>query len=112
MAAALRTLAGEPGRRIALLGEMLELGEVSEAAHAGLAPLCADLTEVYLVGAGMRPLADALRGSARWFESAEDDLLETLTTSLRSGDTLLVKGSNRVFWARGFVQRLIERLTS
>lgn len=112
MAAALTTLTGEPGQRIALLGEMLELGAVSAAAHADLAPLCADLDGVYLVGEGMRPLAEALGDRAHWSASADDNLLETLTDRLKPGDTLLVKGSNRVFWARGFVSKLIERLTS
>ncbi len=112
MAAALTTLAGEPGRRIALLGEMLELGDASEAAHAGLAPLCADLDAVFLVGPGMRPLAEALGGRARWTERADEALLDALQAELSPGVTLLVKGSNRVFWARGFVQRLIEHFTS
>jgi UDP-N-acetylmuramoyl-tripeptide--D-alanyl-D-alanine ligase len=112
MTAALKTLNTEPGRRLALLGEMLELGEASVSAHAGLAPLCTDLDGVLLVGEGMKPLSEALGGRARWHEAATPELLEAVAGMLETGDTLLVKGSNRVFWAHRFVPRLIERLTS
>lgn len=116
MAAALKTLVEAPGRRFALLGEMLELGEASAAAHADLAPLCAELDGIYLAGEGMRPLADTLLeqypGLAQWCETPDDALQTTLAADLAPGDTLLIKGSNRVFWARNFVEILSARLTS
>ena len=112
MAASLRSFASEPGRRIALLGEMLELGGDSHRAHEELAPLCEALDVIYLVGPGMRPLADALGTAAHWHETADDTLREELARQLRSNDHLLIKGSNRVFWAAGFTASLIERLTS
>ncbi|MGE0622594.1 MAG: UDP-N-acetylmuramoyl-tripeptide--D-alanyl-D-alanine ligase [Pseudomonadales bacterium] len=116
MAGALETLAGEPGRRFALLGEMLELGDASAAAHRDLAPLCGRLDGVWCVGAGMRALADALGDGAgfvvRFVESPSEELLADLTRTLHPGDTLLVKGSNRVFWARKFVDRIAAALTS
>jgi len=112
MAGALMTLAAEPGRRFALLGEMLELGDASEAAHRDLAPLCKTLTGLWCVGPGMKPLADVLGVSARYVDSPTDELLEDLVGTLRPGDTLLVKGSNRVFWTRNFVDRLASALTS
>ncbi len=99
MAAALGVL-GEvaaPGARIALLGEMRELGDQSDAFHAGLAPLIvqAGVTRAILVGKAMAPLADALRRqiSVRHFDTAAQaqDALD-----LARGDVLLVKGSNGV----------------
>jgi len=112
MAAALQSFATEPGRRIALLGEMLELGDASASAHEGLAPLCEQLDVIHLVGAGMRPLADALGERAQWYAAADEALLTQIGDSLQAGDSLLIKGSNRVFWANGFTANLIERLTS
>lgn len=115
MKAALIGLAGrsEP-RRFALLGEMLELGDDSASFHRALAEHTGELTGVYCVGEGMRALYDALPPSRRvlWTPQADDALLDTIACALTPGDALLVKGSNRIFWARGFVARLIERLTS
>jgi UDP-N-acetylmuramoyl-tripeptide--D-alanyl-D-alanine ligase len=61
MAATLKTFGAQkvPGRRIAVLGAMRELGETSDAFHAGLAPhieaACVDYA--ILVGEEMAPLA-------------------------------------------------------
>jgi hypothetical protein len=66
MGATLRSLAAEKieGRRLAVLGTMLELGEFSDEAHAGLAPIILEtgVDELFLVGEPTRPLADALEG--------------------------------------------------
>jgi UDP-N-acetylmuramoyl-tripeptide--D-alanyl-D-alanine ligase len=114
MAAALRTLAAEPaGRRFALVGEMLELGADGPAYHRNLAPLCADLDGVFCIGEGMRALADALAAAGRpgyWQAQADDALLDRLAAALRAGDMLLVKGSNRVFWVKNYLDRLLQRL--
>ncbi len=112
MAASLKSFATEPGRRIAVLGEMLELGDGSAAAHLGLAPLCEDLDALYLVGEGMRPLAELLGDSAHWQASADASLETALINRLQPGDRLLIKGSNRVFWANGFTAGLRAHLTS
>jgi UDP-N-acetylmuramoyl-tripeptide--D-alanyl-D-alanine ligase len=100
MEAAFKTLAarvpGPGGRRIAALGDMLELGANEQAFHAGLAPHlegAADL--VYCAGPRMRALWDALPESQRgaYAESAAA-LIPILRESLKGGDVLLVKGSN------------------
>ncbi len=112
MKAALEQLGGGPGPRVAVLGEMLELGDDGPAFHAALAPLCEPLDRVVLVGEGMRPLCDRLKPQQQWAwrERADDTLLEMLVDGLQSGDRVLVKGSNRVFWANRFVARLREAL--
>ena len=97
MAAALGVLGEVPGRRVALLGEMRELGSRSEAFHAALAPLvtAAGVTRAILVGKAMAPLADALKRqiSVRHVDTA-DEAAQAL--DLATGDVLLVKGSNGV----------------
>ena len=115
MKAALTALAERPGgRRFALLGEMLELGSESAAFHRGLAPFAEALDGVWCVGAGMRALADALPEGKRlgWFEQADEALTGSLAGQLGAGDVLLVKGSNRVFWAQGYVRSLQDSLES
>jgi UDP-N-acetylmuramoyl-tripeptide--D-alanyl-D-alanine ligase len=113
MRAALQTLAARPEpRRFALLGEMLELGEEGPDYHRALAKWTAGLTGVYCVGEGMRALFDALpEDLARaWFPAVDDALTQQLSRELRPGDVLLVKGSNRVFWAKDYVKTLTTNL--
>lgn len=113
MAAALANLGNSPGRAIAVLGEMLELGAASAAHHEALAPACARIDLIAGVGAGMKPLMAKLPATKRWLwrQQADDALLQTLLTGLRPGDQVLIKGSNRVFWATQFAARLATALT-
>jgi len=104
MRATLKVLAAERAdRRIAVLGEMRELGESSEAYHAALAvPIDeAGVSRAVLVGQGMLPLAKALEGRVETVHvpdaAAAAQILATLITP---GDAVLVKGSNGVGLAR------------
>ena len=112
MRAALLGLRNDQGRTIAVLGEMLELGAESDAYHKALAEECGHVDRVVAVGAGMRALYDRLSSPQRWLwrESADDELLEELANGIRAGDRVLIKGSNRIFWARQFVARLASAL--
>ena len=101
MVAALSVLAsrvpGGSGRRIAVLGEMKELGPESERLHAELAEpvLAADVARVYTLGDGMRALRRSLppRLLAPHSESV-DELERLLRGELAAGDVVLVKGSH------------------
>lgn len=115
MAAALAALAGAPagsGRRVAVLGEMLELGAAAPRYHRELAAACAGIDGVFCVGAGTAPLYDALPASRRmgFAEEAGPTFVRRCAEGLRAGDSVLVKGSNRVFWANGFVDALRREL--
>jgi UDP-N-acetylmuramoyl-tripeptide--D-alanyl-D-alanine ligase len=101
MGATLRSLAAEKveGRRLAVLGTMLELGEHSDAAHAGLAPdvLGAGVQELILVGEATRPLAAALDGKLPVTVVANAaGATEALLARLGPGDAVLVKASNGI----------------
>ena len=112
MKAALEQLGGASGRKVAVLGEMLELGDEGPAYHAGLEPWCRPLDRVVAVGTGIQGLFERLQPRQRWLWRSEADnaLLQTLAEELRAGDRVLVKGSNRVFWTNRFVTRLCEAL--
>ena len=112
MRAALLNLHSDGGRTIAVLGEMLELGGESDAYHKGLAEACRHIDRIVAVGDGMRVLYDELAEPQRWLwqERADDSLLEELVHGIRPGDRVLVKGSNRVFWASQFAARLAAAL--
>jgi UDP-N-acetylmuramoyl-tripeptide--D-alanyl-D-alanine ligase len=101
MAAAFSVLAGyvprERGRRIAILGDMKELGEKSDQLHLDLAPLiiAADVKVVLVVGPAMTKLAQALPKSiAVELLKSADDALALIKQTIRSDDLLLIKGSN------------------
>ncbi|MGR3546216.1 MAG: UDP-N-acetylmuramoylalanyl-D-glutamyl-2,6-diaminopimelate--D-alanyl-D-alanine ligase [Roseovarius sp.] len=106
MAAALEVLAAahprdgvgrvSRGRRIAILGDMLELGPDEAMMHAGLAdlPYMARIDEIHCVGPRMRALWDVLPEArrGRWVASAEE-LAAQAHRLIDAGDVVLVKGS-------------------
>ena len=86
-------------RKIAVLGEMRELGDKSDDYHAALAGPVRDagVQLVILVGEKMEPLAEALEGQVEIVHvpdaaAARDRLMATL----EAGDAVLIKGSNGV----------------
>ncbi|MEE7457821.1 UDP-N-acetylmuramoylalanyl-D-glutamyl-2, 6-diaminopimelate--D-alanyl-D-alanine ligase [Methylorubrum populi] len=105
--AALATLAGietaDKGRRIAVLGDMKELGAASEALHRELADAVSahGIDLVFTAGTQMVHLFEALpmalRGAAA--PSAED-LIDAVLATLRPGDAVMVKGSNSMRMVR------------
>lgn len=101
MRAAFKVLAlidpGRGGRRIAVLGDMLELGADSARQHAELAlPLqAADVHLVYTCGPLMKKLHDSLppeqRGDHR---DTSRELAQIVPDVLVPGDVVMVKGSH------------------
>lgn len=91
------------GRRIAFLGDMLELGPDEMALHAGLAELAemARIDRVHCCGPRMRALHAALPPERRgqWFEDSAR-LAAAVPRLLDAGDVCMVKGSNGARMAR------------
>jgi len=85
------------GRRIAVLGDMLELGPQAADLHADLAEavVAADVDLVFAAGPLMKNLYDALPGSLRgaWAETSSE-IEETLIDIIGPYDIVMVKGSN------------------
>lgn len=84
------------GRRIAVLGDMLELGASSRALHAALARdlegHAIDL--VFTAGPHMEALHDALPDNMKGGHGEDSTALEPLVSqAVRSGDLVMVKGS-------------------
>jgi UDP-N-acetylmuramoyl-tripeptide--D-alanyl-D-alanine ligase len=87
---------GPRGRRIAVLGDMLELGGEAAALHRGLAgPLAAAKIDlVYCSGPHMRALWEALPSGARGGYAETAAALEpSVVDAVSAGDALMVKGS-------------------
>ena len=87
-----------PGRRVAALGQMAELGQESLPGHLRVGSAAAELGVGLLVTVGpeARHIAEAAASSGLKEAIAvttHEEAVEVLNRSLQSGDILLVKGS-------------------
>jgi UDP-N-acetylmuramoyl-tripeptide--D-alanyl-D-alanine ligase len=115
MVAALDSLKARPvakGRRIAILGDMLELGEEAPTYHTGLAKHLDGIDGVYCVGPLMHHLYSLLPKdkSLGWHEDPATLEPQQVASLLRGGDVVVVKGSKKMFWVNKFVPRLVAAL--
>jgi UDP-N-acetylmuramoyl-tripeptide--D-alanyl-D-alanine ligase len=101
MRAALATLASLPRekfpRRIAVLGDMLELGLDAPALHAGLKDAVDDagIDLIFACGPHMKGLYDALPASKKGgYALTSSSLEDTVAVNLQGGDAIVVKASN------------------
>ena len=99
MVAALGSLKARPvkaGRRIAILGDMLELGTDAPAYHTKLAA-SAGIDGVYCVGPLMRHLYDLVPAERAlgWHEDPATLDPREVAALLQGGDVVVVKGSKR-----------------
>ena len=114
MIAALETLCALPlqGRRVAVLGDMAELGAQSEAAHAEVGRRAAELGigQLFAIGKMAPVMAAAARkaGLSRVIEFADvETARNAVKTFLKPGDVVLLKASRA---AR--LERIAESLKS
>lgn len=105
--AALNTLAevkvGNGGRRIAILGDMLEIGNYTAKEHKRMGDLALELGIDYLVGVGVRSeftTEQAIesgmeKDKVKYFKTSEE-AIEGLAGLVKEGDVILVKGSQGI----------------
>ena len=104
MKAAIKTLgeceSSDTGRKIAVLGDMAELGEQADEMHEGLASSLseAEVDRIFLVGKHMKKLADFVNNQfPEIYVSSFNDkaaLERALLSDLHDNDIIMVKGSN------------------
>lgn len=94
LASSLRSLASAEGRKVAILGDMFELGENGESLHRQSGEYAASLGIDALLCCGelSKATAEGAGEKGRWFESKES-LISALPAIIRDGDTVLVKAS-------------------
>ena len=113
MHTALSYLGQRPGRHIAVLGDMLELGVCTQAEHYRIGRVAAENAQILLAygpNAG-RVVSGALTGGmtpskAMAFENGEK-LLSSLDCLVKPGDTVLFKGCRRMH-----MERLVDSFLS
>jgi UDP-N-acetylmuramoyl-tripeptide--D-alanyl-D-alanine ligase len=91
-----QALVGKRGRRIAVLGDMLELGPPGADLHRGLAQSieAAGVDLVFCSGPLMRTLWEALPSRARGgYAETAAGLEPAVLEAIRAGDAVMVKGS-------------------
>ncbi len=92
-----RVKPGPGGRRIAVLGDMLELGPTGGELHAGLAKPLAEheIDLVFASGPLMNSLWQAIAVRQRGgYASASSEIARAVADTVRAGDVVMVKGSN------------------
>jgi len=105
------TKTGSRGRRIAILGDMLELGASSAKLHSELCEPIAqnDIDKVYTVGTEMVALGDALPPKVHAGHYGKwQEVMPVLVKTLRSGDVIMLKASNGLRFA-DFVDALCKK---
>jgi UDP-N-acetylmuramoyl-tripeptide--D-alanyl-D-alanine ligase len=109
--AALASLAARPapGRRVAVLGTMAELGEESESQHIAVlrAALAAHIDRVWAVGGAMIDAARHFEDDRLCTAGGVSELLALWGADRRPNDTVLVKGSRSVG-----LERVVQQLQS
>ncbi|ESW87779.1 UDP-N-acetylmuramoylalanyl-D-glutamyl-2, 6-diaminopimelate--D-alanyl-D-alanine ligase [Mesorhizobium sp. LSJC285A00] len=107
MAAAMALLNATPvtgeGRRIAVLGDMLELGDHSAKLHAALAELIVGTgtNTVFLGGPEMQALADILPDEIKTeYRAGAEELKPLLLSTLKAGDVVMIKSSKGIGFSK------------
>ena len=107
MGYAIRSLVGQPClRSIAVLGEMLELGDHSVEMHQKILKESRDVDAVVTVGAGFNTAENQAENFWGHCDSVDGFDIKAFAEKTAPGDAILIKGSNRVFWASKFVNQL------
>lgn len=111
MKASLDVLKDAEGRKVAILGDMFELGENENELHAGVGTHASknQIDLLICVGERCRHMAEAAFEGGGCGEVISiptlDALLETLPKLVQSGDTILVKASHAMHF-----EKVVERL--
>ena len=101
--AALESLSMLQGRKVAILGDMLELGDNGPALHREVGEYAAELG-IRVLACGPISRATAEVGDGLWFETPEE-LMSVLGENICEGDCVLVKASHGMH-----LERIVEAL--
>ena len=106
MAASLRVLGASGGKKIAVIGDMAELGELTERAHKEIGALTKELgiDTVIAIGARAKYFTEG-NPSAQWFGSV-DEAMGAVKAAFTAETAMLVKASHSMHF-----EKIVEELT-
>jgi UDP-N-acetylmuramoyl-tripeptide--D-alanyl-D-alanine ligase len=96
MEAAMRTVAAMPGRHVAIVGEMCELGTVTVREHERIGRLAVQLGFAALITVGEEPGIAAAAGTIATNVPDRDAAVAVAVELIRPGDVVLIKASRAV----------------
>lgn len=96
MTASMTVMGGFEGRKVLVLADMLELGDLAKSAHSDLAKTVKKINAdvVICIGELMKNLYNALDGVEKYHCENNDRALKILISCVKQGDNILFKGSN------------------
>ncbi len=106
MAASVRSLCTLPGRRVAILGDMKELGDSSALLHRGVGELAAKIGVDCMICTGVEARAiyegfvASGTGRPAYYFADKEELVPLLPAIIRYGDAVLVKASHSMDFDR------------
>ncbi|RYG60058.1 MAG: UDP-N-acetylmuramoyl-tripeptide--D-alanyl-D-alanine ligase, partial [Alphaproteobacteria bacterium] len=116
MRAALQSLASRQGdgRKIAILGDMLELGDEAPAYHQALVSNTEHIDGIFAIGPLMRHLYTALPAHKQlgYIEDPAQFDARSFAQNLHAGDTVTLKGSKKMLHLPAIPAKLAAALTS
>ena len=92
MEASLRVLSKASGRKVCILGDMLELGSQTAALHEKVVQEAEKLGIDVIIGVGAQ-FRSVMNSACTCAFTSQDDMIHKLPDFLKPGDTILVKGS-------------------
>ena len=106
MAASLRVLAASSGKKAAVIGDMAELGDLTESAHREIGELTKELgiDTVIAIGARAKNFLEG-NGSVQWFQSVEE-AMDAIKAAFAADTAMLVKASHSMHF-----ETIVEELT-
>ena len=106
MAASLRVLAASSGKKAAVIGDMAELGDLTESAHREIGELTKELgiDTVIAIGARAKNYLEG-NGSVQWFQSVEE-AMDAIKAAFAADTAMLVKASHSMHF-----ETIVEELT-
>lgn len=99
--------------KLAILGDMNELGGESDSFHAELAGHMEGIDAVVAVGTKIRPMTEKLPTDQvlAHFDEATEECLAFCAGKVPEFEGVLVKGSNTIFWTNDFCEKLLDKLS-
>lgn len=99
------------GRKVAVIGHMMNIGKISKQAHADLAPLieAADVDVLYTIGKFTKPIHEKLQDKSILVAHADkyQDIEKQILADVQDGDMIFMKGNHRI-WLKKLAAKLYD----